>query len=424
MSVDLQKHPCFNKSEESTTGRIHLPVAPRCNIQCNYCNRKFDCMSENRPGVTSKVLSPKEAVRYLTHSLARTLNIAVTGIAGPGDPFANPEQTMETMRLIRSLYPRMLLCVSTNGLGLLPLIDELAELQVGHVTITINAVNPEIGAEIYAWVRYGNQWYRGIEGARLLMEKQFEALTKLKERGIIAKVNTVVIPGVNDGHVAEVAAKVAEYGADVLNCIPYRRTPETIFEHIPEPSHELMLEVRRLAGDMLPQISHCARCRSDAAGLLHEKDGLDSMREFLRSGGLVAGGEKVRPCFAVATSDGALINRHLVEAEELWVYRLDPATGSVSLTGRRALPSAENGRVRWLMLADLLDDCSVLLASGAGELAVSELGSKGISLLVREGAIIKALMELLVPAAPVNHGSCSAATTGVHDCSSSGSRCA
>ena len=31
-----------------------------------------------------------------------------------------------------------------------------AELGVSHVTITINAIDPEIGAKVYAWVRSYN----------------------------------------------------------------------------------------------------------------------------------------------------------------------------------------------------------------------------------------------------------------------------
>ena len=51
-------HPCFDKEARHKNARVHLPVAPKCNIQCNYCNRKFDCVNESRPGVTSSVLTP------------------------------------------------------------------------------------------------------------------------------------------------------------------------------------------------------------------------------------------------------------------------------------------------------------------------------------------------------------------------------
>ena len=62
---------------------------------------------------------------------------------------------METLRLVREKYPEMLLCVATNGLNAEPYAEELAQLQVSHVTFTVNAVDPAIGAQIYAWVRDG-----------------------------------------------------------------------------------------------------------------------------------------------------------------------------------------------------------------------------------------------------------------------------
>lgn len=67
----LQNHPCYNKDAAANWGRLHLPVAPNCNIQCNYCNRKYDCANENRPGVTQHVYTPQEGaalcIRYLMH---------------------------------------------------------------------------------------------------------------------------------------------------------------------------------------------------------------------------------------------------------------------------------------------------------------------------------------------------------------------
>ena len=50
-------HPCYSEKAHFTTARIHLPVAPRCNIQCNYCIRKLD-KCEHRPGVAGAILNP------------------------------------------------------------------------------------------------------------------------------------------------------------------------------------------------------------------------------------------------------------------------------------------------------------------------------------------------------------------------------
>jgi len=131
---DAAKHPCFNAGAKGRYGRVHLPVAPSCTIKCNYCNRKYDCVNESRPGVTSAVLQPFQAADYVAQVLAREPRISVVGIAGPGDPMANAGRTLETLRLIRQRFPELILCLATNGLALPPHVPALAELGVSHVT--------------------------------------------------------------------------------------------------------------------------------------------------------------------------------------------------------------------------------------------------------------------------------------------------
>ena len=179
--IDISKHPCFNDAARHTHERVHLPVAPRCNVQCNFCNRKFDCASESRPGVSSALLSPAQALIYTRKLVESGHRLSVVGIAGPGDPFANAEETMETLRLIREEFPDMLLCVATNGLAVLPYVHDLAVLKVSHVSITVNALVPSEGAKIYAWVRDNRKLYRGEEGAALLWERQAAAIAAIDE---------------------------------------------------------------------------------------------------------------------------------------------------------------------------------------------------------------------------------------------------
>jgi nitrogen fixation protein NifB len=206
-NLNLDRHPCFNADVKGTCGRVHLPVAPQCNIKCNYCNRKYDCVNESRPGVTSAVLSPVQALQYMKKVLEKEPRITVAGIAGPGDPFANAFETVETVRLIREKFPELLLCLASNGLNLAPHVDELAKIGVSHVTVTVNAVDPDIGQKIYSWVRDGKVIYRGLQAAELLLERQLEAIEAVKARGIVVKINTIVIPGVNDHHIEDVSQR-------------------------------------------------------------------------------------------------------------------------------------------------------------------------------------------------------------------------
>ena len=363
--LNIDHHPCFNVHAKGSCGRIHLPVAPECNIKCNYCNRKYDCVNESRPGVTSSVLTPDQALLYLERVLEKSPNITVAGIAGPGDAFANPKVTMETLRLVREKFPNLLLCLATNGLNIEPYIGELAKLNVSHVTMTVNAVDPDIGGRVYSWVRDGKVVYRGVQAAKLLLERQISAITVLKANGIRIKINTIVIPGVNEHHVLEVAARMAELGVDIQNCMTMYPNQGTPFESIGEPSPELMADVRHRAEKVIPQMRHCTRCRADAVGLLDD-DRLPEFRALLsecsttfliRSDG--------KPYVAVATMEGVLVNQHLGEADRFQIW--GQSQDGYSLVEERKAPGKGAGINRWYALADVLNDCRAVLVSGIGE---------------------------------------------------------
>lgn len=261
-------HPCFQGKASTRWGRIHLPVAPHCNIQCNFCNRLYDCVNESRPGVTRQTLEPVQALEYLNTLLKQRSNIAVVGIAGPGDPLCEPNRTLETLRAVHVRHPELLICVSTNGLNLSGHIDELADAGVTHVTVTVNAIYPHIAQQIYSSVTLNHKTYQGAEAAELLLRRQEEAIIGLKQRGLTVKINTVVLPGINTGHIPEIAEKAALWGADVMNCIPLIPVHDTPFENLVPPSEIEIASIRKLVSGHIPQIYHCRRCRADAVGLL------------------------------------------------------------------------------------------------------------------------------------------------------------
>lgn len=275
--MNNSKHPCFNVAAHDKYARIHLPVASSCNIVCAYCNRKSDCVHESRPGVCSRTLSPEEAADLVDAAVRRLPSLAVAGIAGPGDSLADPGATLRTIELIRARHPHLLLCLSTNGLALGSHVPELKSLGVGHVTVTINAVDAAVGERICRAVHLEGGTHTGFEAAGLLLERQTQALVALEDHGIAVKVNTVVIPDVNDLHVKEIARYIARFGVNLMNCIGLIPVPGTAMQSVQAPSAQHLELVRKLAGEYVPQMRHCARCRADAFGLLSKQSTINEL---------------------------------------------------------------------------------------------------------------------------------------------------
>jgi len=256
-------HPCFSSEAHGRAGRIHLPVSPLCNIQCRFCRRSFN-KSENRPGVTSGILSPEEAVETLGKALSLCPEITVAGIAGPGDPLAS-DHALRTFELIGEEYPDIIKCLSTNGLLLPDKAERIVGIGIKTVTVTVNAVQPDILAELCTHVRINNRRLHGLEAAKHLIEAQLAGIGDITNLGAIVKVNTVLVPGINSRHISEISQKAAAAGASMINIIPL--IPQYELSTYSSPSCDDIAQARDDAEDFLPVFRHCRQCRADAAGI-------------------------------------------------------------------------------------------------------------------------------------------------------------
>lgn len=355
----VQNHPCYSEDAHHYFARMHVAVAPACNIQCHYCNRKYDCANESRPGVVSELLTPNQAVKKTMAVAANIPQMTVLGIAGPGDPLANPERTFETFRRLSEEAPDIKLCVSTNGLALPDAVEELSKHNIDHVTITINCVDPKVGAKIYPWIFWKNKRIKGEKAAKILIEQQQKGLEMLVAKGILVKVNSVMIPGVNDKHLAEVSKIVKAKGAFLHNVMPLIAEAEHgTFYGVMGQRGPTALELQELqdecSGDM-NMMRHCRQCRADAVGMLGEDRGdeftLDKIEDMeidyqaamekrkvihqaieaemnsKRAAKVEVKAEKLntRPMLmAVATSGQNVINVHFGHAKEFLIYEASP----------------------------------------------------------------------------------------------------
>jgi nitrogen fixation protein NifB len=307
-------------------------------------------------------------------------------------------------------------------------VDELAELNVSHVTITVNAVDPAVSAEIYAWVRHNKRVFNAQRGTELLLMNQFDAIQKLKACDMVVKVNAVLIPGINDEHIGQIAKQMATLNVDIFNCVPYYQNAGSAFEHLPSPSPEMVQKARAEAAKFLPQMHHCTRCRADAVGLLGKDNSafmqllqeIETQPEPPPASMKSIPVDSSRPYIAVASMEGMLINQHLGEAERLLIYK--QIQSGMELLEARKTPQRGDGLQRWKHLADMLGDCQSLLVSGIGNNPRQVLTKKGLQVHVLEGVIEEAVSALFAKQS-INHLMKRERTACGAECSGGGGGC-
>jgi nitrogen fixation protein NifB len=115
-------------------------------------------------------------------------------------------------------------------------------------------------------VKYKGNRYEGFEGAQLLIEKQLKGLSEIVKQGIVTKINTILIPGINDMHIAEIAAEVKRRGAQLQNITPL--IPLASFEDIRKPTCNEIMDTRNACERIIPQFRHCKQCRADVIDIV------------------------------------------------------------------------------------------------------------------------------------------------------------
>jgi nitrogen fixation protein NifB len=396
---------------------MHVAVAPACNIQCNYCNRKFDCANESRPGVVSEKLSVEQGLAKVMAVAAAVPQMSVVGIAGPGDSLAGASapKTFALFEAVRERLPDVKLCLSTNGLALADHIDRLKELGIDHVTITMNTVDAKVGEKIYPWIFWQGRRLTGLEAAQTLLDRQLLGIELAVKAGMLVKINSVLIPGINDHHLPEVHKAVRERGVFLHNIMPLISNPEhgTVFGLSGQraPTNAELEAVQQACGIDAKLMRHCRQCRADAVGMLGEdrgqeftadkvaavakvdaearelyrevvaKERADREKAAQRAGaGLsqMAAGPKRR--VAVCTKGGGRINEHFGHAREFRVYDVD-AHGLSFVGVRRADNYCQGGwgeEDHMEAILKALEGCQAVLVSKIGHCPKEELAKAGI----------------------------------------------
>jgi nitrogen fixation protein NifB len=412
----VKNHPCYSEEAHHHYARMHVAVAPACNIQCNYCNRKYDCANESRPGVVSEKLTPEQAAKKVLAVASAIPQMTVLGIAGPGDPLANPGKTFKTFELISEAAPDIKLCLSTNGLALPDHVETIKRFNVDHVTITINMTDPDIGAEIYPWVFWKHKRVTGKDAAKILTDRQLQGLEMLTANGILCKVNSVMIPGVNDDHLVTVNREVKSRGAFLHNIMPLISAPEhgTVFGLNGQrgPSAQELKALQDSCEGEMNMMRHCRQCRADAVGLLGEdrsaefttdkimemdvnydltsrqayQEKVEEERQAKVAARnaeletLAAESADLNILVAVATKGSGRINEHFGHATEFQIYEL--STSGAKFVGHRRVDLycqggyGEDDALETVIRA--INDCTAVFVAKIGHCPKDDLIKAGI----------------------------------------------
>ena len=391
-------HPCFSCSSAHKYARMHLPIAPKCNVSCNYCLRKYDCPNESRPGVTTEILSPKEAFAKYKYVKSKMPNLKVVGIAGPGDSLANFDETSKALKLIREYDPEVTFCLSTNGLMLPFYAQQLIDLGVTHVTITINGIDPKITAKVYKYIDYLGVTYTGEEGTTILLNNQLSGLKYLSDRGIVCKVNIVMLKGINDDHIEEVTKRVKELGATITNIMQMIPVKGSVFENMPLVSNKEIMDLRKKCGEHISQMYHCKQCRADAIGTLEEDQSI-KFRDTIEE----TNTEKKVLRFAIASKSGMIVDTHFGHASELYIYEYK--NGTPIYIEKRNVDKYCNGKEvcddnvdKFSRLYNVVSDCNGVISLRIGDEPAKKFKDKKISTFMScetiEGAVIAAAKSI------------------------------
>jgi nitrogen fixation protein NifB len=374
----INNHPCYSEGAHQHYARIHVAVAPACNIQCNYCNRKFDCSNESRPGVTSSKLQPIEAVKKVLYVGGEIQQLSVVGIAGPGDALANPKKTFETFKMLQEKAPDLKLCLSTNGLRLPEFVDEIVKYNVDHVTVTINTVDTtgEVGAKIYPWIHWNHKKVFGKKAAQILLEQQLKGIEMLTQRGILVKANSVLIPGVNEADLPNVAKKLKELNVFLHNIMPLLSKPEfgTYYGLNGQRSatDQEVMAAQEACGMDMKLMAHCRQCRADAVGLIGE----NRSEEFSKEDFVAMSWESLEQKYDIKGRE----QKHKVI--ENWRAALEQANEKIKIEQASKEQLSSNNQTKLVAVTSAGEGTVNLHFGNATEFLIYEAGDKAIKFVM------------------------------------------
>lgn len=209
---------------------LRISVTDRCNFRCQYC-----MPLEGLPWLPKAEILRYEEIVEIVRQLA-PLGLRRLRITG-GEPTIRP-QLAKLIRMLRDVPGVEDIALSTNGVKLPEMSQELADAGLDRVNISADSLQP---ARVVAIAR------------RDLKFDLVRAATAAERAGIgPIKINVVVMRGINDDEVADFAALTQQHPWHVrfIELMPVGELRELTWDHV-VPSDEVLQRVRSL-GELRP----------------------------------------------------------------------------------------------------------------------------------------------------------------------------
>lgn len=210
-----------------TYGRVatdlRVSLTDRCNLRCTYCMPEEGLSWLPKP----ELLTDDEIVRLVDVAVGR-LGVTEVRFTG-GEPLLRPGLVAIVQRCA-ALRPRPRLSLTTNGIGLERLAPALREAGLDRVNVSLDTVDPEVFQRLTRRRRHADV-LRGLAAARAA--------------GLLpVKVNSVLMPGLNEGEAPDLLAWALEEGYELR-----------FIEQMPlDAQHGWQREAMVTAGDILASL--------------------------------------------------------------------------------------------------------------------------------------------------------------------------
>ncbi|MCG6133058.1 MAG: GTP 3',8-cyclase MoaA [Nostoc sp. LLA-1] len=172
---------------------LRISLIDRCNFRCQYCmpeGAELDYLLKEQLLTDAELLTLIQEV-FIPAGFTR---FRLTG----GEPLLRP-RVVELVRAIASLPQTEDLSMTTNGFLLAPMAQSLYDAGLRRINISLDSLDPHIFDKIIG-SRGRSRWQEVWQGIQAAYKVGFDPL----------KLNVVVIPGVNDHEILDLAALTIE----------------------------------------------------------------------------------------------------------------------------------------------------------------------------------------------------------------------